>query len=652
MGNEKTEEEMEKEFTYTLDEFADIRVMRYRFEAWDELSTNQKHFVYHLSQAALWGRDIIWLQNCPLNLPIRKALEAALQNWQGDRASGEWREFETYSKRVFFSNGIHHHYGEDKFFPLCGRDFFKGVILSSCGKSDAESYVEKITDWVYNPAIAPKRRESDKTKDLVAASAVGFYENVSRKEVEDFYALSPQQDKERPLSVGINSRLVKTEKGIEERVCRVGGEYSRYIEKIVSHLRAALPYSENEKQKRATELLIDYYTTGDLKTWDDYNVAWVGENEATVDYISGFIETYLDPLGRKASWEALVEVKDAVATQRCRTLAENASWFEEHSPIEERFKKSDVRGISANVVDAVCLAGDNFPSPPIGINLPNSDWIRKQFGSKSVNIANLSHAYEYAAMEKPQSVLAEFAYSKEEKSRARLHSTLANDLHTDIHACLVHGSGKLLAETGQNALREYSSCLEEARADLFALYFLLDEKLIELGLVEDLEVGREAYDSYIRVGLLSQLARVELGKSLTESHTQARQLIARYALENGDCIERKSVGGKTYFTITDYGKLKECFGELLREIQRIKSTGDYVDGKALVETYGIEIDFELHKEVLERYRALRLKPYGGFVNIEIREVKDERGETADYKLEYPDSFLAQMLQYGREYSFD
>lgn len=643
---------MEKEFTYTLDEFADIRVMRYRFDTWDELTLNQKHFIYHLSQSALWGRDIIWRQNCPLNLSVRKALEAALINWQGDRESGEWREFETYCKRVFFSNGIHHHYGEDKFFPLCGRDFFKDVILSSCGKPDPELYAEKITDWVFSPAIAPKRRESDKTKDLVASSSVGFYENVSRKEVEDFYALFPQPDKERPLSVGINSRLVRTENGVEESVCRIGGEYSAYIEKIVSHLRAALPYSENEKQKRATELLIDYYTTGDLKTWDDYNVVWVGESEAKVDYISGFIETYLDPLGRKASWEALVEVKDRDATQRCRCLSENASWFERNSPIEDRFKKSDVRGISANVVDAICLAGDNFPSPPIGINLPNSDWIRKQFGSKSVNIANLSHAYEYAAMEKPQSVLAEFAFSEEEKSRARLHSTLANDLHTDMHECLGHGSGKLLPETGQNALGEYSSCLEEARADLFALYFLYDKKLIELGLVKDLEVGKEAYDSYIRVGLLSQLARVEQGKSLTESHMQARQLIARYACEKGSCIERKSVEGKTYFTITDYGKLKECFGELLRKIQRIKSTGDYPSGKALVETYGMAIDLELHKEVLERYRKLDLKPYGGFVNVEIREVKNEKGETVDYTLEYPESFLAQMLQYGKEYSFD
>lgn len=648
----KEKYEISKDFKYIIDEFADIKVMRYRFDHWKSLSLRQKHLIYHLSEAALWGRDIIWQQNCRYNLPIRKALENILTNYRGDRTNKQWQEFEVYCKRVFFSNGIHHHYGEEKFFPLCTKEYFMELLEQSSKDTETAKHADKIAEWVYNPDIAPKRKETDKSKDIVAESSVSFYNGISRKEAEDYYSRFIQPDKKRPLSVGINSVIVKTENGIEEKTCKIGGVYSKNIEKIVENLRKALPYCENEKQKRHTELLISYYLTGDLKTWDDYNIEWVEENEAKVDYISGFIETYLDPLGRKASWEALVDVRDEEATKRCELLSQNAQWFEDNCPINPLYKKSEVKGISAKVVDALCLAGDNFPSPPIGINLPNSDWIRKEYGSKSVNIANLAHAYENAAMEKPQSVLAEFAYTEEEKQRAKEYATLSNDLHTDMHECLGHGSGKLLPQTDQNALREYASTLEEARADLFALYFMFDKKMIELGLIPNFEVAKEAYDSYIRNGLLTQLTRIEEDKDLTEAHMQARKLIAEYAYENSDSVIRKTENNKTYFTITDYQALRGTFGGLLTIIQEIKSTGDYPKGKNLVEKYGIKIDKELHKEVIERYKKLNLRAYGGFVNLEIEAIRNEKGEITDYKLQYPDSFLAQMLHYGRTYSFD
>lgn len=648
----KEKDETSKEFKYIIDEFADIKVMRYRFDAWNFLSLKQKHLIYHLSETALWGRDIIWQQNCKYNLPIRKVLEDVLMNYSGDRTNKQWQEFEVYCKRVFFSNGIHHHYGEEKFFPLCSKEYFIELLEQSIKNSEKAKHIEEIADWVFNPCIAPKRKETDKSKDIVAESAVGFYSGVSRKEVEEYYSEFVQSDKERPLSVGINSVMVKSENGLEEKVCKSGGVYGRTIDKIVENLRKALPYCENEKQKRHTELLISYYTTGDLKTWDDYNIEWVEENEAEVDYISGFIETYLDPLGRKASWEALVDVRDGEATKRCELLSRNAQWFEDNCPINPLYKKTEVKGISAKVVDALCLAGDNFPTPPIGINLPNSDWIRKEHGSKSVNIANLAHAYENAAMEKPQSVLAEFAYTEEEKLRAKEYSTLSNDLHTDMHECLGHGSGKLLPQTDQNALREYSSTLEEARADLFALYFMFDDKMIELGLIPNFEVAKEAYDSYIRNGLLTQLTRIEEGKDLTEAHMQARKLIAEYAYENSEAVARKTENGKTYFSITDYKALRKVFGELLAIIQNIKSTGNYAKGKDLVEKYGVKIDKELHKEVIERYRKLDLRAYGGFVNLEMEAIRNGKGEITDYKLQYPESFLSQMLHYGKTYSFD
>lgn len=648
----KEKDEISKEFKYIIDEFADIKVMRYRFDAWNSLSLNQKHLIYHLSEAALWGRDIIWQQNCKYNLPIRKALEDVLMNYSGDRTNKQWQEFEVYCKRVFFSNGIHHHYGEEKFFPLCSKEYFIELLEQSIKNSEKAKHIEEIADWVFNPCIAPKRKETDKSKDIVAESAVGFYSGVSRKEVEEYYSEFVQPDKERPLSVGINSVIVESENGVEEKICKSGGVYGRTIDKIVENLRKALPYCENEKQKRHTELLISYYTTGDLKTWDDYNIEWVKENEAEVDYISGFIETYLDPLGRKASWEALVDVRDGEATKRCELLSRNAQWFEDNCPINPLYKKTEVKGISAKVVDALCLAGDNFPTPPIGINLPNSDWIRKEHGSKSVNIANLAHAYENAAMEKPQSVLAEFAYTEEEKLRAKEYSTLSNDLHTDMHECLGHGSGKLLPKTDQNALREYSSTLEEARADLFALYFMFDDKMIELGLIPNFEVAKEAYDSYIRNGLITQLTRIEEGKDLTEAHMQARKLIAEYAYENSEAVARKAENGKTYFTITDYKALRKVFGELLAIIQDIKSTGNYAKGKDLVEKYGVKIDKELHKQVIERYTKLDLRAYGGFVNLEMEAIRNGKGEITDYKLQYPESFLSQMLHYGKTYSFD
>ena len=638
----------EENFRYTIDTFADLKVMRYQIPGWENLTLQQKEYAYHLAEAAKWGRDILWDQNCKDNLRVRHAVETILEKYDGgDRGSTEdYYNFLVYAKRLFFSNGIHHHYAEDKFFPECPREYF-AMLLKEVGIED-----EDLLDVIYNPERYPQRRSTETNGDIVALSAVNFYEGVTRDEVEAYYASIIDKNDPNPISYGLNTKVVKADDGsIKEIPWCSGSIYGPAIDKICEELEKAAAVAENDIQARALGLLIEYYKTGDLRKWDEFNIEWVKDTIGTVDFINGFIEDYNDPLGRKASWEGYVNIKDFAASARTETLSANAQWFEDNSPVDPRFRKAVVKGVSAKVINAVCLAGDSYPSTPIGINLPNADWIRKEHGSKSVTIANITHTYDYSAQEMPNSVLEEFAWDDAEKERSRKWSTVADEIHTDLHECLGHGSGQLLPGVSATAMGEYASTLEEARADLFGLYYTADPKMVELGIMPDPEAYKAEYDSYIRNGLMVQFNRVELGRPNTEAHMQNRKLIAEWCLEKGaadNVIEKKVRDGKTYFVINDYVKLRALFAELLAEIQRIKSEGDYAAGKALVETYAVNIDPALHREVKERYDALGLKPYGGFVNPEIVPVV-KGGKVVDYVLEYTDNYLGQMLEYGRKY---
>ncbi len=647
----------EDSFRYLIDEFADIKIMRYRIPGWDSLSLQQKQYVYHLGEAAKYGRDIIWMQNYRYNLPVRHLVEDILDRYDGDRECEEFRKFTVYAKRLFFSNGMHHHYAEDKFFPECSREYFAS-LLSAVG--DDGSYIDPedstqvdLIEVIYNPEIAPQRKSTDRSGDIVKQSAVNYYKGVTRDEAERFYAAMVDPADSTPVSYGLNSRLVKdADSTIREEVYKVGGLYGPALEKICGELRKAAFYAENDVQKKYIDLLIDYYMTGDLNLWDEYNIEWLRDTAGTVDFVNGFVEDYNDPLGRKASWESVVNIKDHEASRRTETISSNAQWFEDHSPVDPRFRKEQVKGISAKVIDATTLGGDCYPSTPIGINLPNADWIRKDYGSKSVTIANITHAYNLAALESPNSILAEFAWDEEEVAMAKKYLSITDEVHTDLHECLGHGSGQLLPGVSANALGEYNSTLEETRADLFGLYYIADPKLVELGILPDGEAYKVQYANYIRNGLMVQFTRVELGRQNTEAHMQNRKLIAEWCYENGledNVIEKKVRDGKTYFTVNDYEALRGLFGRLLGEVQRIKSEGDYEAGKALVEKYAVNIDPELHREVKERYAALGLKPYGGFVNPEIVPV-EENGRVVDYRIEYVDNYLGQMLHYGRSYS--
>ena len=636
-------------FRYLIDEFADLKIMKYQVPGWDDLSLQQKEYVYHLSEAAKYGRDIIWVQNCRYNLPIRKVLENILENYEGDRECREFQDFTVYAKRVFFSNGIHHHYAEDKIFPDCPQDYFRS-LMEAVGDGDR---CEELLPVIYDPEIFPQRKSNDPGKDIVQASAVNFYENVTRKEVEDFYhaMLDPQDDT--PVSYGLNSKVVKGSDGvIREEVYRTGGLYGPALTRICSELEKAAEYAENDAQKQYIATLVEYYRTGDLKLWDKYNIEWVQDTLGTVDFVNGFVEDYNDPLGRKATWEGLVNIKDHDASQRTEILSANAQWFEDNSPVDPRFRKPQVKGISAKVINAVALAGDCYPSTPIGINLPNADWIRRDYGSKSVTIANITHAYDLAAQESPRNLLSEFAWSEEEIALEKKYSAITDEIHTDLHECLGHGSGRTLPGVSPNALGEYSSTLEETRADLFGLYYIADPKLVELGILPDMEAYKAQYANYIRNGIMVQFNRVELGKKNTEAHMQNRKLIAEWCYEqgrDGNVIEKKVRDGKTYFVVNDFEALRGLFARLLAEVQRIKSEGDYEAGKALVEKYAVDIDPRLHREVKTRYEQLGLKPYGGFVNPEIVPVK-RGGKTVDYRIEYTDDYLGQMLEYGKKYA--
>ena len=642
-AEKKTEE---AGFRYLIDEFADLKVMRYRIPGWEELSLRQKEYVYHLAEAAKWGRDIYFEQNCEGNLRLRKVIEKIINEYAGDRTTADYLSFEVYAKRVFFSNGVHHHYAEDKFFPECSKEYFAS-LMESVGAFD-----QGILDFVYDRESGQQRRSTSQEGDIVTLSAVNYYEGVTRKEVEDYYASIEDKNDPRPIAYGLNTKVVKKDGKVTELPWCVGGLYSDLITKICDELEKAAAVAENDTQRKCISLLVDYYRTGDLRKWDEYNVAWVGELEGTVDFVNGFVEDYNDPLGRKGAWEGNVNIKDHKASERTEILSANAQWFEDNSPVDPRFRKPEVKGVSAKVINVACISGDSYPSTPIGINLPNADWIRKEYGSKSVTIANITHAYDQAANESPNNMLDEFAWDDAEKELIRKWGSYADEIHTDLHECLGHGSGQLLPGVATTAMGEYSSTLEETRADLFGLYYSADPKLVELGIMPDAEAYKAEYSSYIRNGLFTQFTRVELGAKNTEAHMQNRKLIAQWCYEKGlkdNVIEKKTRDGKTYFVINDYPALRNLFAELLAEIQRIKSEGDYEAGKKLVETYAVNIDPQLHKEVLDRYAKLNLKPYGGFVNPDIVPVIKD-GKVVDYTLEYTDSFLDQQLKYGRDYS--
>ncbi len=643
-------QEEPQQFKYLADEFADIKVIRFRVPGWDSLTLMQKEYIYHLGEAAKSGRDILWDQNFKHNLKIRRVLESIFDNYNGDRESSEFKEFTVYSKRVFFSNGIHHHYAEEKIIPGCNNKYFEELMV----KSGVDSALcRELLPIIYDPGMFGYRKNISGKGDLLLESSVNFYDSVSKEEAEMFYAKMEKPDDTRPISYGLNSKLSKKDGVITEEVYKSGGLYGDAIDKIIYHLEKASVVAENEDQRNYINLLINYYKTGDLKIWDDYNVAWVSETGSQVDFINGFIENYNDPLGMKATWEAMVNIKDPEASERTRIISENAQWFEDNSPVDPKYRKKEVKGVSAKVISAVQIGGDCYPVSPLGINLPNADWIRKEHGSKSVTVANITEAYAKAAEESPKNLISEFSWDQNEIDLVKQWGTLTGNLHTDLHECLGHGSGQLAQSTSPNALKDFSSTLEEARADLFALYYLGDPKLVELGIVSDPEAFKAEYINYIRNGIFTQFARIDLGKSVTQAHMQGRKLISEWCYNKGlseNVIEKRVRDEKTYFVINDFQKLRSLFGELLRELQRIKSEGDYVAGKILVESYGIVIDQTLHKELKERYSALGLKPYGGFINPEITPVV-KGGKVVDYKIEYPDDFLGQMLEYGKKYSF-
>ena len=643
-GEKKTQD---TDFHYLLDEFADLKVIRFRVPGWDNLSLRQKEYAYHLSEAAKLGRDITWDQYCKWNLPVRHVVEDILNEYEGDRECADFQNFTVYAKRLFFANGIHHHYSEDKFFPECPKEYFQS-LMEAVG--DGEQATE-LLEVIYSPDIYPQRRSTSKTGDIVELSAVNFYDGVTREEVDKYYNSMMDPNDKTPISYGLNTKVVKEDGKVVEKPWKVGGIYGPALEKICAELEKAAAVAETDLQKEAIGKLVEYYRTGDLKTWDDFNIDWVQDTVGTIDFINGFIEDYDDPLGRKATWEGYVNMKDSAASARTEVLSANAQWFEDNSPVDPRFRKPHVKGVSAKVVDGITLAGATYPATPIGINLPNADWIRRDYGSKSVTIANITHAYDYAAQESPKSTLTEFAYDQAEIDAYKQYGSYTDEIHTDLHECLGHGSGQLLPGVSSTALGEYQSTLEEARADLFGLYYMADPKLVELGIMPNAEAYKPAYSNYIRNGLFVQFTRVELGKQNTEAHMQNRKLIAEWCYEKGAArgiIEKKMRDGKTYFVVNDYEALRGLFAELLAEIQRIKSEGDYAAGKNLVETYAVNIDPQLHKEVLERYAALNLKPYGGFVNPDIVPV-EKGGKVVDYKIEYVDNYLRQQLDYGKKY---
>ncbi len=645
-------------FKYLVEQFADLKILRYQVPGFDSLSVNQKKLIYYLCQATLAGRDIIFDQNGKYNLDIRRTLEVIYDTYSGDRNSSEFAKFVVYLKRVWFSNGIYHHYASDKFLPGISQEYFKELILKSAANGmplkhgeTLEQLLAVIMPVMFDPKLLPKKVNQNSNVDMVKNSAVNFYDGVSQKEVEDFYSKIQKKDDPEPVSYGLNSKLVKENGEIIEKVYKIDGVYGSAIAEIVKWLDKAATVAENEIQKNTILKLVDFYKTGNLKTWDDYNVLWVKDLSSNVDFVNGFIENYEDPLGMKATWEGIVNFKNIGATHRTETISNNAQWFEDHSPVDSRFRKKVVKGVSAKVINMAQMGGDNYPATAIGINLPNADWIRKEHGSKSVTIDNITYAYDQAA--KGNGFLEEFSYNQSEVDLVNKYGYVTDNLHTDLHECLGHGSGQLLPNVKTDALKNYQSTLEEARADLFALYYLMDPQLVNLKLLPDTTAAEAEYIKYIKNGILTQLTRIQPGKNIEEAHMRNRQLIAQWCFEKGKAekiIERVNKNAKTYFRINDFGKLRQLFGALLKEVQRIKSEGDYEAGKLLVETYGVNVDQTLHNEVLERFKKLNLAPYAGFINPVYVPVL-QNGEIIDIIITYPTDYIAQMRTYSSEHSF-
>ena len=653
VGGAATANAQTDNFNYTNEQFADIQMLRYKVEGFEKLSLRQKTLIYHLSEAALAGRDILFDQNGRYNLRIREMLETVYRDYKGDRKSKDFQGLTLYLKRVWFSAGIHHHYGNEKFVPEFSEKWLRTTLASLNYKVEDE-----VLDAMFNPNTLKMRVNQKDGDDLVLTSAGNYYgHDVTQAEAEQFYAERKPSGDPRPVMMGLNSRLVRGEFGfLEERVWRVGGLYGAAIEQIVKHLEAAEPFAENAQQAGVIRRLIEYYRTGDLRTFDHYSIQWLKDTESLVDFVNGFTETYGDPLGMKASWESIVNFKDIAATERAHQLAVNAQWFENNSPVDARFKKKEVKGISAKVITAAILSGDLYPSTAIGINLPNSDWVRRDFGSKSVTISNLTSAYAKAAhgsgMDK------EFIIDEPTRQLVLKYGDRCDDLHTDLHECLGHGSGQLLPGTDPDSLKSYGSTIEEARADLFALYYLADPKLVELGLTPNMDAHKASYYSYIQNGALTQLVRIKPGNTIEEAHMRNRALIAHWVLEQAKsqktakpCVELVKQKGKTFVRVNDYAEMRNLFGNLLAEIQRIKSEGDYEGARKLVETYGVQVDAKVHKEILERYARLKLSPYKGFINPVYQAVRDAQGNITDVTISYDEAFDAQNLRYSRDYHF-
>ena len=639
---------MTEQFRYTDEQFADIQMLRYRLDGFEALTLRQKLYIYYLAKATLCGRDITTDQFGRYNLRIRKVLEAIYERYEGDRTTEEYKALETYLKRVWFSNGIHHHYGCEKFVPAFTEEYFRQVV-DCCGCEDEN--IDELCKVIFDPTVLPKRVNQKAGDDLVQTSACNYYDGVTQQEAERFYDAMRDENDPMPISYGLNSTLRKTADGtLKEDVWHEGGLYGEAIKHITYWLEKASEVAENELQTKIIGMLVDYYRTGDLSKFDAYSIEWLKEHEGRIDFINGFIEVYGDPLGMKASWEGIVTYKDLVATQRTQTISKNAQWFEDHSPVDPRFRKSQVVGVTANVVCSAMLGGDEYPSTAIGINLPNADWIRAQYGSKSITIGNLTHAYNQAA--KGNGFLQEFVADEATRAMIEKYGDVCDDLHTDLHECLGHGSGQLLAGVSADALGSYGSTIEEARADLFGLYYIADAKLVELGLVPDAEAYKSQYYTYMMNGLLTQLTRIQPGNEIEEAHMRNRALIARWTLEHYPLAVRLvKYDEKTYVEVSDYELLREAFAKLLAEIQRIKSEGDFEAAKLLVEHYAIYVEPKLHEELLARYKSLGIAPYKGFLNPKMEIVSDSKGNATDVRLDYTEAYDEQMLRYSSEYGF-
>jgi len=645
------------DFRWQIDSFDDIRVLRYKVHGFEELSLEQKELIYYLNQAALCGRDIMFDQNFKYNLAIRRTLEAIYTSCDCDKTSAEWKAFEKYLKKVWFANGIHHHYSNDKFRPEFSKEYFMNELVAKTDSGlfpqdfgSTEKLMEAIVPAMFDPTLYPTKLNQADGADLLKTSAMNYYEGVSQAEAEAFYAKMVKPNDPEPVSYGLNSKLVKENGRIFERTYKVGGMYSAALEKIVYWLEKAAQVAD-KGQKAIIEKLISYYRSGDLKEFDKFNILWVGDTDTFVDFVNGFTEDYGDPLGRKGAWESIVNFRNDEATKRTQIISSAAQWFEDNSPVDDKYKKKEVKGVSAKVITAATLAGDAYPATPIGINLPNADWIRKEYGSKSVTIDNITEAYSESA--KGNGFREEFVLRKEDRDRMDKYGRLGDNLHTDLHECLGHGSGQLAPGVVGGELKVYGSALEETRADLFGLYYLGDPKMVELGLVPSFDVAKAEYASYIMNGMMTQFTRIELGKNVEQAHMRNRKLIAEWCYEHGkadNVIEKIVKDGKTYIVVNDFEKLRTLFGEMLREIQRIKSEGDYEAGKRLIEAYAVKIDPALHKEVLDRYAALHIQPYAGFINPVYTPVEKD-GRITDIRIEYPESYTEQMLYYSKNYSF-